>query len=386
TTEGKRPRARLIIEADGAAAEYQIYLRKDNAVELRFSTTNRTEAERRAVVLRAVGVRAEVKKIYNKTHGRDEWYINITANTLASESVHEVVRRAVAEFLRLCREAGAIEEKTYSHLTAKFEKGAPEWGDVRFSVRLREDGFIDVVYQTREPQSFNKAVEFLRGVGMRDSCEGDWCIVHFTAREPREGGKGYIRIYTDGLRYIGWLASRGDERAQWLRDMLLKEAERKGEEVRKQLEQRFNEWEQWGRVKPPIEREVEVEGKKVRVGIEEVEAWREKSEKKEHLVVKVRAEVADAEKEITVEKEVEFFKRSGGRVHGYVNIYADAEGGHEADYIRTAAVLKALEIEEWSVYKDKGKPKQIQLTGGALDALMRLEPVCAALDLCRRGT
>ncbi|MGC9052219.1 PaRep2b protein, partial [Pyrobaculum sp.] len=227
--EGRKPRARLVVEADGAAAEYQIYLRKDNAVELRFSTTNRTEAERRAVVLRAVGVRAEVKKIYNKTHGRDEWYINVTTNALAAESVHEEVRRAVAEFLRQCRDAGAIGEDTYSRLVKKFEGGVPEWGEVRFSVWLNKDGAVVVEYQPSDPQSFMKAVNFLRELGMRNTCDGEWCFVHFTAGEPEGGRQGFARITVDGLRYIGWLALHGEgearERAQWLKEALLKEAE-----------------------------------------------------------------------------------------------------------------------------------------------------------------
>jgi hypothetical protein len=46
TTEGKRPRARLIIEADGAKAEYSIRLDKNNTVRLHFVTTDREEAER----------------------------------------------------------------------------------------------------------------------------------------------------------------------------------------------------------------------------------------------------------------------------------------------------------------------------------------------------
>jgi hypothetical protein len=170
---------------------------------LRFSTTNREEAERRAAVLRAVGVRAEVWKKYNKSRNRDVWYIVATTNTLASETVHEAVRGAVAEFLEKCREAGVLREDTYSHIARKFERGVPEWGEVRFSVKLRKDGAVEVAYAPRDPQSFNKAVEFLRELGMRDRCEGEWCIVHFTTREPEGGRPGFVRITADGLRYIG---------------------------------------------------------------------------------------------------------------------------------------------------------------------------------------
>ncbi|WP_237179442.1 PaRep2b protein [Pyrobaculum ferrireducens] len=378
-TVGKRPRARLVVEADGAAAEYQIRLVKGSAVKLRFITTDRAEAERRIALLRAVGVRAEVKKECS----RDVWYIDVSTNALAADSVHEEVRKAVVEFLKQCREAEALEEDAYRYLAGKFERGMPEWGEIRFSVKLTKDGTVVVQYRPSDPQSFNKAVNFLRELGMRDSCEGEWCFVHFTAREPEGGRPGHVYITADGLKYIGWLASRGDERAQWLKETLLKEAERKGVEVRERLEQYFREGEIWGSVKPPIEKEVEVEGKKVRVRVEEVEAWREKGEKKEHLVVRIRAKVVEGNSEVAVEKEAKFYKESGGRVYGYVNIHDNAEGGREADYARTAAVLEVLGIEEWSVTKERGKPKQIKLTGGALQKLMNLEPVCAALGICR---
>ncbi|MGC9049913.1 MAG: hypothetical protein ACP5J3_03220, partial [Pyrobaculum sp.] len=82
---------------------------------------------------------------------------------------------------------------------------------------------------------------------------------------------------------------------------------------------------------------------------------------------------------VAVEKEARLFKTSGGEIVGYVIIHAGAEGGREADYTRTAAVLKALGVEKWSRVERK-----IRLTGGALDALMRLEPVCRALGICQK--
>jgi hypothetical protein len=246
-----------------------------------------------------------------------------------------------------------------------------------------KDGGVEVVYQPRDPQSFREAVELLRGLGMGDRCDGEWCIVHFTAREPGVGERGFVRITADGLRYIGWLALHGEgearEKAQWLKEMLLREAEAKGVEVRQRLEQYFREGEMWGSVKPPIEKEVEVEGRRVKVRVEAVEAWRERRETKEHLVVRVRARVVEKGREAAVEKVARFFKTSGGEIRGYVNIQADAEGGREADYIRTAAALKVLGVEKW-----RREENQIRLTGGALDALMRLEPVCRALGICQK--
>jgi hypothetical protein len=100
----------------------------------------------------------------------------------------------------------------------------------------------------------------------------------------------------------------------------LKEAEAKGEGARQRLEQYLREGKRRGAAMPPVEKEVEGKGVKVR-----------------------------------------------------------AEGGREADYVRTAAVLKALGVKQWNRKED-----QLQLTGGALDALMRLESVCAALGVCQK--
>jgi hypothetical protein len=380
TTEGREPRARLVIEADSVTAEYLIYLRKDNTVVLRLDTTNHEEAVRRAAVLRAVGARAEVGKTYDKSRGRDVWLVRVYINALAAESVHEAVRKAVADFLRQCREVGMLAEDTYRRLAGKFERGLPEWGEVRFSVWLTKNGAVEVVYRPSDPESFREAVELLRGLGLRDRCDGEWCFVHFTAREPGTGERGFVRITVDGLRYIGWLALHGDERAQWLKEALLKEAEARGVEVRRRLEQYFREGEQWGTTKPPIEREVEVEGRRLKVRIEEVEAGVERGETKELLVVKVRAKVFEEGREISLEKEVKFYKESGGKINGYVNIHADTEDEREVDYLRTAALLKALGVEGWSRQK-KGR---IRLTGGALDAFMHLDPVCRALSICRK--
>jgi hypothetical protein len=188
-----------------------------------------------------------------------------------------------------------LKEDTYDRLVKKFERGVPDWGDIRFSLWLRKDGTIEVVYKTNDLQSFGKVVELLRELGMRDSCEGEWCLVHFTAKEPGVVERGFVRITADGLRYIGWLALHGEgearEKAQRLKEMLLREAEARGKEVRRRLEQYFREGEQWGSVKPPIEKEVEVEGKKVRVRVEAVEAGVKQGKTREHLVVRVKARV-----------------------------------------------------------------------------------------------
>ncbi|AEA13166.1 hypothetical protein TUZN_1700 [Thermoproteus uzoniensis 768-20] len=43
-------------------------------------------------------------------------------------------------------------------------------------------------------------------------------------------------------------------------------------------------------------------------------------------------------------------------------------------------------IEKWKLLRERKKPKQIRLTGGALEALTRLGPVCRALGLCAEAS
>jgi hypothetical protein len=384
TLVGNSPRAKLVVRLGGDTAEFAIRLDRDNTVRLEFTTTNREEAERRAALLRALGVDAETREKHEPPN-RVKWRIAVSTNALAADSVHSVVREAVAEFLKLCREANIITDKTYEKLAPKFERGVPPWREIKFSITLKKDGAVEVRYEPKNPQSFKIAVEYLQKLGLRDRCGGEWCFIHFTAREPRGGEKGYVYITADGLRYIGWLALHGEgDVKKWaaeLRDNLLKEAERRGEDVYRRLKKIFEEGERWGTVHPPIEKEVEVEGRRLKIRVEEVEAWKEKSETKERLVVKIRAKVEEEEGgEAAVEKEAKFYKHPG-RTTGYIHIHA-----HPTDYTYTAAVLKTLGIENWVTYREKQKPRKIQLSGGALDALMRLEPVCRALGICQRKT
>lgn len=79
---------------------------------------------------------------------------------------------------------------------------------------------------------------------------------------------------------------------------------------------------------------------------EEVEAWGEKSEQREQPVVKIRAKVTEKGNEATVEREARLFK-GDGEIVGYIIIHVRAEGGPEADYLRTA-VMKTLGVEKWA--------------------------------------
>ena len=81
-TEGGLVATDLIISAGGAVVKYSIYLR-DDEIELRFNSTNRSRAELAARLLRLAGVSAEVK-VKKRKDKRDEWQVVATTNMLAA--------------------------------------------------------------------------------------------------------------------------------------------------------------------------------------------------------------------------------------------------------------------------------------------------------------
>jgi uncharacterized tellurite resistance protein B-like protein len=83
----------LAISEAGAAVKYNIYLR-ENAIKLRFQSTDRSRVELAARLLRLADVDAEVRK----KGGRDIWRIDVTTDRLAAGRVE--LRKALAEIVR----------------------------------------------------------------------------------------------------------------------------------------------------------------------------------------------------------------------------------------------------------------------------------------------
>jgi hypothetical protein len=59
-------------------------------------------------------------------------------------------------------------------------------------------------------------VEFLRRLGLRESCEVGWCVAHFKASKPERDISGYVLITVESFRRLTWLAIHGDEDARSL--------------------------------------------------------------------------------------------------------------------------------------------------------------------------
>ncbi len=98
-TEDGLVAADLIISVGGVAVKYNVYLRGD-AIELELRSTDRSHAELAALLLKLVGVDAEVKK----EGVRDEWHVRTATDMLTAG--REELRKALAEVVRRAMEKG----------------------------------------------------------------------------------------------------------------------------------------------------------------------------------------------------------------------------------------------------------------------------------------
>jgi hypothetical protein len=101
-TEGGPVAADLIISEGGVAVKYNVYLR-DDAIELRFHSTDRSRAELAARLLRLAGIGAEVRK----EGSRDAWYVRAYTDMLAAG--REELRKALAKVVREAIAKGGVD-------------------------------------------------------------------------------------------------------------------------------------------------------------------------------------------------------------------------------------------------------------------------------------
>jgi hypothetical protein len=118
----------LTISEAGVAVKYNIYLR-EKAIELRFQSTDRSRAELAALLLRHVGVTAEVKKV----GGGGVWQVVATTDMLAAG--REELRKALAEIVKTARDNGWVDKKKAKRWLEKLEGGVVAWEGKKFMVR-----------------------------------------------------------------------------------------------------------------------------------------------------------------------------------------------------------------------------------------------------------
>jgi hypothetical protein len=158
-TDGGNVAADLTISEASVAIKYNVYLR-ENKVELRFQSTDRSRAELAARLLRLAGVGAEVKK----REGGDVWYVRAFTNKLAAG--REELRNALAEIVREAVARGWVEAGRAEHWLEKLEEGRVlKEGWPEYYVGLI-DGALVIRFSSTSPNNIERETQRLREMGL----------------------------------------------------------------------------------------------------------------------------------------------------------------------------------------------------------------------------
>jgi hypothetical protein len=339
--------ADLIISVGGVAVRYNVYLR-ENAIELKFQSKNRSRVELAARLLRLAGVDAELER----ESSRDVWRVYAYTDVLASAS--EDLRDALANIVRRAVEHGWVDEKKAKRWLEKLEGGVAAWEGKKFMVRLSGGGALEVSFRSTSRKSVEDVVREFKAMGL---VEG----VHFAVRWGGEGGRVYL--LAEGVRRLAWVSTHGEgeqrQRAAEFLKFLEERAKAKGAGVLRKLEALVEEGRSRGALRlVGLERD----GVKV-LGVEA-------EEKGDKLYVTLRAEVdgAAGEYKITLYR--------GKRGIRYLRFYVR---GEEA-VARAVKLIEVLTGERPSVVEMPDGRTMIKGSGRYIDALARYEELREAIE------
>jgi hypothetical protein len=337
---GRYARAELVIKAGGRQAKFSVEL--GDALKIQFNSSNREAAEEAAQLLRQAGVEVELKSYWDKSVNREKWYVKASIDKLAA--ARKELREALAQVVRQAEEAGLLSrEKAQSWLQKLLR--------MRFSALLDSRGALRVMYKSTSPLAVEYAAERLQRLGLRPG-------VHYRAKKPQGGRRGWVAITPEGLRHLPYLAAQAqDEQIRAEAIQLLQQVKEAAEgETRRRLEEEIEASRSRGAAK--------LTGFKTGdVTIHEARAWIEK----EQLRIWIRAEVAG----VPLQKTITFTRGARGEVRGYAYVHADAPGGRAADAHRTKTLIIALTGHEPTVVERRDGAIMLKLTRRHLEALMK---------------
>ena len=369
-TEGGLVAADLTISAGDIKVKYNVYLRNDK-VELKFRSTDRSRVELAARLLRLAGVGAEVMK----QGGRDEWYVYAYTDRLAAG--REELRKAIAETVRAAVEKGWVDAGKAERWLEKLEDGVTlKEGWPKYKVRQSGSGALEVKYQSTDPDSIQREARRFRDMGLKEGR-------HFVVKMPEDNKKGYVSILKEGLAYTAWLSVHGEGERQRLAaefvSYILQRAEGAGEEVYEKAKKIIEEGKARGSLTlEGLEKKIEVNGETYVVKVIGGDAEIEESRRgKKLLRIRIAAEVDGVRREYMIT-----YGRYGDRneTKGFAYASASAPGGREADAERFSALIKALTGEEpWILLMKDG---MIMMVCGRahLDGFKRFAELADAIE------
>jgi hypothetical protein len=346
-TEGGLVAADLIISVGGVAVRYNVYLR-ENAIELKFQSKNRSRVELAARLLRLAGVDAELER----DSSRDVWRVYAYTDVLASAS--EELRAALANIVRRAVEHGWVDEEKARRWLEKLEGGVVAWEGKKFMVGLSGGGALEVSFRSTSRESVEDVVREFKAMGLEEG-------VHFAVRWSE--GLGRVSLLAEGVRRLKWVSTYGEEgqrrRAAEFLKFLEERAKAKGAEVLRKLETLVEE----GRSRGAL-RLVGLE----RDGVKVLDVKTE--EKGDKLYITLRAEVdgAAGEYKITFYRE-----RRGIR---YLRFYV--RGGEAV--ARAVKLIEVLTGERPIAVEMPDGRTMIKGSGRYIDALARYEELREAIE------
>ena len=367
-TEKGRVAADLTLSEAGIAVKYNVYLR-ENAIELKFASSDRRRVELATRLLKLAGVGSEVKK----EGGRDEWYVRAYTDMLATG--REEFRRALAEIVRMAVESGWVEAGKAEGWLEKLVRGRVLMeGWPKYLVRLVE-GALEVSFSSTNPSNIERETQRLKKMGL---VEG----VHFSVKMPEEGRYGYVRILREGLERAAWLLVHGSGEQQRLAaefiEYVLQRSKEAGDDVYEKAKKIMEEGKARGSLTlKGFEKEVEVDGRKHVVKVIDGDAEFDKGrDGKKLLRIKITAEVDGVKSEYVIT-----YGRYGAinKAMGFAVARAAAPGGREADAERCAAVVKALTGVKPKVRRMKDGKIIIECSRKHLDGFMRYAELAGAM-------
>jgi hypothetical protein len=361
--------ADLTLSEAGATVKYNVYLR-ENKVELRFQSTDRSRVELAARLLRHAGVTAGVKKVGD----RDVWRVTAATDVLAAG--RKELRDALAEIVREAVARGWVEAGKAERWLEKLEEGRVlKEGWPKYYVGLI-DGALVVRFSSTDPDNIEREEQRLREMGLGEG-------VHFSVKMPEGGKAGYVLILREGLERTAWLSVHGKEGQRRLAAEFVEYIHQRAKEVGEDVYGKAVEIVEKGRSRSSLrlegfEKEVEVNGKIHVVKVIDGGAELEKSESGKLLLrIRITAEVDSVRREYMIT-----YGRRGAdnAVEGRTTARADAPDGREKDAKRLAALIKVLTGREPRIRQRSDGTIEILCDREHLDGFMRYTELADAIE------
>jgi len=366
---GKIAKAVVAVRAGPWEAKFNVYLKED-AVMLRFDSTDVERVYQMAHVLNLLGVKAEPKAVEDRSLGRHVWLIYASTDVLASKTVLPAFREAIARAVEEAAEKGWVEAETAKRWAEKLKAGVTIAEDKpKFRIQIPNTGGLGIIYKTTSAERLARYAEELKSLGLEKD-------IHFTTKTPKNGKQGTLYITVEGVKKLAELSHHAEDAetrqkaSEWLNHLLARAGESGGEEVKRRLEKLIEEGAARGVLTlAGLRREVEAEGGRHVVEIRRVEARIEGG----RLYIRVEA-VVDG---VAVEREYTFFRDKNNRTLGRVSTQADAPGGRKEDLKRLKALSTVIFGEAGNLMAGG---KQLKYTRRHLEHAMRFKEIKEAAE------